>query len=389
MAKRIEITSRIQDRIRATVGEDIDYNNIVVYEACAASTRPLSQQGSPYDKAVMTQSFLMEMANYLPEGLVTLQVMHENQFLPIGRIFAAEVYAAEHGHHELNVLFYLEQSSEYVSQIELAIIDEVSIGALPEHALCSECGFDFRESYYSMMYGECENGHIIGEDGCHLRITKLEKWKEVSLVNRGASNKPKILGQAKQRLGKEELQRLAASGDNANTLYLFASSAKPATPNQDNEESNMDPKVIMELSSENGRLKAVEATLNDKLTLADTKIADQDQKITELTQEISTLKASDTSEKVTELESQLVTLNDTVTSVTDTLRPQYALACTAAGLTLKEDATVEEMCAAITDSGIKLAAVPRGQVTDQDNPLNLSQDYDLAANHAFVTKSRK
>lgn len=388
MTKRIEITENVKQAIRSVVGDDIDYNSIVVYEACAASTRPIDQSSSVYHKSVMSRNFLVQMAQILPEGQVTLQVMHENSFLPIGKVFSANVYDVELGHSELNVLFYLDANSEHVSQIDLAIIDEVSVGALPKHAYCSECSFDFRSSIYSMMYGECENDHQVGVDGCHLRLTDLEKWSELSLVNRGASDKPKILTSAKQRLGKEEVQRLAACGSSAESLYLFASTSKAPSINNTPEEQDMDHKLMMTLSSENGKLLAEKESLTAQLELSQSKVTANEAEITKLQGKVSELEASDVDGKVEQLTAQLSSSKTLVDSALATIKPQYQLACTAASIEFKDDATLEEMCAAIETSGIKLAAIPRNQQTKDDDSgaqVELSQDYSYA-NQAFITK---
>lgn len=388
MTKRIEITESVKKAIRNVVGDDIDYSNIVVYEASAASTRPIDQSSSVYHKSVMSRGFLVQMAGYIPNNPVTLQVMHQNEFLPVGKVFAADVYDVEQGHSELNVLFYLEKSSEYVTPIDLAIIDEVSVGAMPKHAYCSECGFDFRSSYYAMMYGECDNGHNIGEDGCHLRLTDLEKWSELSLVNRGASDKPKILTSAKQRLGKEEVQRLAASGSSADAFYLFASAAKNPPSKLETEEPTMDPKTIMELSSANGRLEANNETLKSKLELAEQTVSKKDLEIKGLQDTVKELKANDSTAKVEGLELKLSKSEEKLNAAAAVLQPQYKLACTAASLEFKDDADLDEMCSAIDKAGIKLAAVPRQQKTQdpESDPAETQFRDNSTANHAFVTK---
>lgn len=388
MTKRIEITENVKKAIRSVVGDDIDYNSIVVYEACAASTRPIDQSSSVYHKSVMSRSFLVQMAQFLPEGQITLQVMHENGFLPIGKVFSAEVFDVELGHSELNVLFYLDSNSEHVSKIDLAIIDEVSIGALPKHAYCSECNFDFRSSIYAMIYGECENDHQIGVDGCHLRLTDLEKWSELSLVNRGASDKPKILTSAKQRLGKEEVQRLAACGSSAESLYLFASTSKATSINNTPEEQDMDPKMMMTLSSENGKLLAEKESLTAQLELSQSKVTATEAELKNLQTKVTELEASDTTGKVETLTAELSSSKASLDSALATIKPQYKLACTAADIEFNDNATLDEMCSAIEQSGIKLAAIPRSQQTkddDSNDKIELSQDKTYA-NHAFITK---
>jgi hypothetical protein len=52
----------------------------------------------------------------------------------------------------------------------------------------------------------------------------LDKWMELSLVSRGASSKPKIMGRAKQVMGKETYDRIAASGVSPEAVVLFTGS---------------------------------------------------------------------------------------------------------------------------------------------------------------------
>lgn len=386
MAKRIDITERIKEQIRAVAGDDIDYDKIAVYEAEAASTRAITQKRTSYHGATMTESFLREMANWLPDNPVTLQVMHDDHFLPVGKVFYAEVFTAAEGHHNLNALFYLEKDSEHVSKIDLAIIDEVSVGALPKHAYCSECGFDFMDNPHYMWWGECENEHKIGENGTHLRLTKLDTWNELSLVNRGASSKPKILGSAKQRLSKEEYTRLAASGSSPEGLYLFAT-ATPQDSNQnlDNKERPMDPKLL-ELSAANGKLEAEKETLATKLQLADKNQAEQKTLIDTLTEENQQLKANGTNEKVQQLEADLDEAQKLTASALSTLKPQYCLACTAADIEPKEDATLAEMVTTINEASVKLVLVPRTQQTKDTNvdDVEASTALNASRNQHFV-----
>lgn len=387
MAKQVTITDKIKAYIASAVGEDIDYSKIVVYEASAASTRPIAQKGSSYDGARISRGFLVEMAEQLPNNSVTLQVMHEDRFLPIGKVFHADVFDVDFGESELNTLFYLDKASEYVSQIDLAIIDEVSIGALPKTAFCSECNFDFRSDYYAMAYGECENGHEIGVDGCHLRLTSLEKWKELSLVNRGASDKPKILTSAKRRLGREELDRLAASGSSADKLYLFASAnnTKPTKTKPHVEESQMDPEML-KLASDLGQTKAEKSALDAQLKLATNELATSEAAKLVLQTELDSLKASDGTKDLASTKTKLEAAELSLKDAAEALKPQYQLACTAADITFKDEATMAEMCKTITESGIKLAAIPRQQVTKDGDDVNLASDRKTYAHSAFMTK---
>ena len=388
MAKRIAITENIRAMIKASVGEDIDYDQVAIFEATAASTRPVNQRSTVYHDSVMTVGFLNQMAAKLPSESVTLQVMHETSFLPVGRVFNAEVYPAELGHHELNILFYVDADSVHTKEIELAIVDEVSVGALPKHAYCSHCNFDFMSDWYAMYDRECENGHEIGVDGCHLRLTDLDTWKETSLVNKGASSNAKILTSAKQRLGKDEVRRLAACGDQSHRLYLFAANSNPEIK-KINPEVNIMDKEMLQLSSDNGRLAAEKAMLDAQIQLADKTNVDLSAKLEAAETELMTLKASDLAGQVDTLKVEAKTASEALTAAATAILPQYKLACTAANLQFKENATVAEMCETISTAGVTLAAVPRSQQTKDDgtdvnNTPDINLDDRRAANSAYV-----
>lgn len=375
MAKRLVLTDKQKEQIIAVAGDsDIDFSKIVAYESVAASTRPITQKSSPYHQAQMSEGFLREMAAHLANNSVTLQIMHNNEMLPIGKVFSAGVFASEAGHYELNSAFYLEADSEYVSKIDLGIIDEVSIGALPKHAYCSECAFDYMSDPYAMYYRECPDEHILGENGVHLRLTSLDTWKELSLVNRGASSKPKILGAAKQRLGSSEYQRLAASNSHVDLTYLsctFTPNPETTTPKG----NAMDPKML-ELAQSVGRLESEKTTLEASLTAS--KAALDTAQI-----ELAAVKVELAAEKA-KVPADVEALKASEGKLTAFLAGQYKNACVAASIEFKEGASSDEMIAAIEQAQIKLAAIPRGGVTqpaDQPEPVQLA-NYDRAA--AFV-----
>ena len=382
MAKRVPITDAIKSKITAAVNDEIDYEKIVVFEACAASTRPISQKGGPYDKARLTENYLNQMAACLPEQQITLQVMHEDRMLPVGKVFAAQTYPADNGETDLNVLFYMDAESEHVKDIDLAIIDEVSIGALPKHAFCSECDFDFMSEPYAMWYGECENGHVLGENGCHLRVTELEKWKELSLVNRGASNNAKILGETKQRLGKAQFAELCSENAFAPMLYLFAKESDFSKPTNLGDHS-MDQKSL-ELAQTAGRLEFELKLANSEKEKLELQLTASQEKVTSLTEQVKTLEANSDSGKVAELEQKLSDKDALLSQAAETIKPQYEIACSASGQEIKADATLAEMVETIDKAQIKLAAVPRGSEVN----LNDGDELEVQAmplSH-FVTK---
>lgn len=391
MAKKLTLTESLRAAIRKAAGDDdIDFNLISAYEAVAASTRPISQSATAYDGAMMTETFLRDMETYLETESVPIHVMHNGSVLPIGKTFKAGVLEAEAGHYDLNALFYVESDSEHARQIDLGIIDEVSVGALPKHAYCSECDFDYMapENEYSFYYRECDEGHALGQNGVHLRLTGLEKWKELSLVGKGASNKPKILGTAKQRLSKESYEQLAASGMSPEAVqmsYLLCS----ATPKTKDEGAIMD---LMELSNKAISLSAEKAKLESKLESVEANLATSDSKVAEL------------NGKVTELQTQLAATDESAIKlelteakakqaefepVTAYLTEQVKIAAVAAGLELKEDATMQEQIEVLKSAQIKLGAIPRNG-SDILASGGKEQTAELSAtilrNSAFLTK---
>lgn len=233
--KRVELTAQIEEWIAASVGE-IDTSKIAVYEAVAASTRPVSQKNSIYDGAIMALGLLNEMAEFVNDGgVVPLQVMHKTYGeLPEGKVFRASVEEHNDGFSsDLITLFYLPLASEkLVNDIDLGLIDEVSVGALSKKAMCSECGYDFfdfsqDDADWNLFTRTCDEGHKIGVDGVHLNLAGLANWRELSLVGKGASNQAKIRGSKHQTLSKDERRALAANGEADMSLYyLFCSASE-------------------------------------------------------------------------------------------------------------------------------------------------------------------
>jgi hypothetical protein len=242
--KQIEITDEILAQIERVTSTSIDADNIVVFEAAAASTRPISKAGSFYDGARMTRAMLSEMMEALNSGeeSVPLHTLHmQGGEIPKGRVFGASLHDEIDGSTTLRTLFYLPLAEkELIQKINLSILDEVSVGVKSQQALCSTCGFDYfgDDSDFTNLWDQtCGNGHVIGDDNCHLKLDGLDKWMELSLVSRGASDNPKILSRVKQLVSKDEHDRMAASGTPLEALVLFTSMATetpkmPKTPEE-------------------------------------------------------------------------------------------------------------------------------------------------------------
>lgn len=240
--KQVPVTSDILEQIKKVADADFSADDIVVYEAVAFNTLPLNKKGSLFEGARATRSLLIEMAEAVNAGSesVPLHTLHKQGMeLPVGKVFLASVHDTQLGEAELRAMFYLPKSeAALVERIDLGILDEVSVGLKSKNLLCSECGWDYfgEDSDFEHFWDRtCANGHTIGVDGIHTRLVGMDKWMELSLVSRGAAEKPKILSRAKSLLPQETRERIAASGITPEATLLFAS------PTKLKEEAQMDP----------------------------------------------------------------------------------------------------------------------------------------------------
>lgn len=137
----------------------------------------------------------------------------------------------------------------------------------------------------------------------------------------------------------------------------------------------MDPKML-ELAQSVGRLESEKTTLEASLTAS--KAALDTAQI-----ELAAVKVELAAEKG-KVPADVEALKASEGKLTAFLAGQYKNACVAAAIEFKEGASSDEMIAAIEQAQIKLAAIPRGGVTqpaDQPEPVQLA-NYDRAA--AFV-----
>lgn len=204
MAKRLQIAGNIRARLQQLLEDDFDFSNIAVFETVALDTQPVNKKFSIYNKSRFSAQTLQEAADFANrDATIPLQVMHDTNVIQVGRVFDAKLNqrTTEGGEviTELRTLFYLqldvEESATLVKKIEAGVLTDVSIGILPRHANCSECGWDFfgpEASFMNWMMQECENGHMVGLDGVHLICEGCEDWSELSLVNSGASESARI-----------------------------------------------------------------------------------------------------------------------------------------------------------------------------------------------------
>lgn len=209
MTKRVDLTEELKNKIRARCGNDIDFSSAAFYQARIVSTEPISQD-SIYNKAQLARSTIFELEEFFnndPQLNVTLQVMHNQQVLPAGRVVVVRAMDEPDGVSSAlyGIFMVSNEHQEYINKLDNGIIDEVSISMLAKKLLCSECGFDLREAspeeqvmaFFFHQCPKCE-AELGGRDGAHLNLVGVEEFIEVSLVTRGAARHAKILDSSKQ-----------------------------------------------------------------------------------------------------------------------------------------------------------------------------------------------
>lgn len=311
MPKRIAITDAIKEAITASVGSEVDFENIAVFETIAVTSRPINKPGSIFDGAVIPRTTLEQAASLLNSGtFVPLHTLHQQGWeLPVGRLFKGTVGTSVDGFAELHALFYTDPTAaELATKIENGSIEEVSVGLRPEKLICSGCDFDYglKSSEENLWTRTCDNGHVLGMGGYHLRLEGVKKFMETSLVSKGASDGAKILNQRK-RLLASQFADLAASCNNPEHTTLFAS------PTLGEE---IDMKEIEELKA--------------GLTALTTKVEEQAQTIASQAETIATLTT-----KVDEQKTAIDASAETLKPLTDKAEALVALADGAEALDAK------------------------------------------------------
>lgn len=200
MAKRVVLTENMRQQVVARCGPDVDLNKFVFYQARGISTEPI-RQGSLFDKGTLERNALVDMLNLVNDPLetVNLQIMHDHQVLPTGRVFYAELVDEQYtGHSALYTLFGISANHpEIISDVDNGVIDEVSYSFNPSKILCNKCQKDFMDDdvdFFDFISGRCpECGAVMGKDDAHVVIPSVKSVSELSLVTRGAAKHAKIL----------------------------------------------------------------------------------------------------------------------------------------------------------------------------------------------------
>lgn len=285
--KQLPMTPQLSALIKGAVGEDVDTANLAVFEVIALNTLPLpGKDGTIFERATVMPITLSQMADSINSGAhIPLIADHEMWGAPKGRAFYAGLNIGQDG-IELRMLFYLDESeAPLIAKLNAGSLDEVSVAFLSTSFNCSECGWD----YFQFGAGEniyertCGNGHQIGQDGVHAEMVGLAQFIELSLVARGAADKPKIVGKSQAKLAPESALSLAAKGFEPNALVVQASRGK----------EQMDLTVLTAqlttLSGEKGALTANLATVTGERDTARTDLAARTTELATATAAIATL----------------------------------------------------------------------------------------------------
>lgn len=374
MAKQIDITPRIADLIARAAGTEVDTSKVAAYEAVLLNTLPLNKRGTLFDRARHSVGALREMVQLFASGVsIPMHTRHlQGIEMPVGKLFHVELFEdTANDYAELRGLFYLpkEQEADLVAKIDAGVIDEVSVGVLHSHVLCSECGFDFfgEEATFEHIWTRtCANEHKIGENGVHVRLTGIENWYETSLVSRGAAQKPKIVSGSKSLLANsDQVKRLAAAGIPADVAVFFGSA------------SHREPKMPGETKLDLSAIVSDLATARADLKLAEAKVADltaqldaANKRVKELEEKVANLEGKTDSKLKAEFDAVKKTLDTVSVFIADNAK----LALGVAGLT-ELPKTVEEQIEVIKKATANLSHLPIGgkaaPAEKQEQPITL------------------
>lgn len=219
--KQIAKTSEVLGKLRAAYGADANLDDLAVYETTLANTQPLRKTGGIFKGARMVPGLMTDLAAAVNAESVPLHLMHNTAPLPVGRLFAA---ASLPQNQEARGLFAVDKVAhpDLVQKLDSGTIDQVSIGLISKHLNCSACGFDFKANTpaarAALWNSECENGHVLGQEGVHLVIAGVDTLFETSLVDRGAVNGARIVGPSESIFQGDH--RLAASHADGSALAM-------------------------------------------------------------------------------------------------------------------------------------------------------------------------
>lgn len=363
MTKNVVLDQELTSKFKMKFGEDADANNFYIIKVRAVSTEPI-HQGTIYNGATMNEETLYEMCdtvNLTNENIGVL-TQHDSEKLNVGRVFAAEVVnegSASALYAHLAIL-KTEDTESLIAKIENNVLDEVSVSFTPKHAICSMCDFDYMgedATWENWITQTCPEGHVIGKDGCHLNIKGVKSFTEISIVNRGAATKPKILDRASY--SESELKQLAASGKNPE-MFVATFTQKM--------ENKMEPKD-----------QTIELSAEEKIAALEAKNAEM-QKALDLNEKVKTLE----SENAGYLEKIAALTEEKDKATADLAALTAAKETEIAELTAAKDGEIAELSAAKAEQETKLSAamaflkseVEKVLVASGETNLNVPEDLD-------------
>ena len=385
MAKRVELTENIKEYIKAKCGEDVDFNQLVVYQARGISTEPLSQN-TLYDKGTLEREALEDMINLIndPLNTVTIQTMHDTSVLPVGKVIHAELVDETPRVSAVYTLFVVStEHPDIINKVDNGIIDEVSYGFMPSAILCSECGKNFMDDDVSIVdiwEGHCpECDAIMGKDGAHVKVPHIETVAELSLVTRGAAKHAKIL---------DRVYQMAMSDKGAPAFNLTKGEVKSDLLNINLCSNIVNKEVDMNKEEFEAALTAATAPLTEELknlqsTLAS--LGEEKQALEAAKNEAEQAKAaleeqnaSLTQEKA-DLETALEEAKNKAESVQGAFDAEIQKVLTAAGLSDSVPAELEAKLELLNKSRLTLANIPVEGVSNRSDKLkNKSEKVDFS-----------
>lgn len=380
--KQITLDSRLTAMIKAAVGDDVDPSGFAVFETIALNTQPLPRKsGTIFEAATVSMLTLQQMADSINSGNhLPLISNHDIDETPKGRVFHAKVLTNELGNAELRALFYIDDTEQNLrAKLNAGSLDEVSVSFLASQILCSECQFDYRgeeADYSNLLDRTCDNGHVIGENGVHVRLVGLSVFTELSLVSRGAADNPKIVGKSQSKLAAP-VQHLAAKGFEVNRLYLSASKG----------ENNVDIKdLVADLTDSKAQVTVLTAASTDLKSSVDTLTTAN----TELTTKVSTLETELEAAKAESKETELEEANTQLGEAKEFLSDIFTKLAVAAGETnVEAPESIAELKTGIENRQSKLtASLPIGGVSNDGKALEGDAGSKFSSKNASGFKSQ-
>lgn len=363
--KQIPMTPQIEAWLKTALGPDVEnIETYAVFESISLNTQPLpGKRGTIFEGSVVPPTTLLAMVNYIngDGGSLPLMIDHNMDGAPKGRIFHAGLTPSDEG-VEFRTLFYIDPTeTALIAKVNNGTYDEVSVQFLAEKILCSECGWDYRgsdASWSNLLELTCDNNHHIGEDGVHTRLVGLESFVEISLVARGAAEKPKIVGKSASKLATATVERLAAQGfKDLDALIVRASLGE----NDVNIDVN---KLVADLSDVKAELKTSTASIatltaraekaETDLAAAQTQLGERDSTIADLNTQLDAAKGAT---RADEADAAITYLKDVLTGVRTASGKEVGdLPETVADLTAAIDAETSKLTAILPVNGVSQPA---------------------------------